>query len=342
MKYYLNQLSKFACLIVLMISCLQTTIAQDIDTTFHKKDGEEITAKDPAYFKRIIRSVSDQNKKYYVVEEYYINSNTIKLKGTSKDAGFPFRFQGQKSQFSFQGQKSQFYENGVLRSLENFSETSELIDSAYYWYPSGKPELTVFYPSSLNKRGDRIAEDPIYVAYFDSLENKTLSDGNGLIRLREGGDDDVEEGRMVNNLRDGEWKGRADNETFVETYKKGKLLKGSKIKENGELINYDAKTYFVQPEYPGGIYKLLTFIAKNYEYPKEAVKNGVNGLVEIDFVVDRDGHIEDIKVKSDLGFNTGEAGIRVVKMLKKWKPGIRRGEPVRVGYTLPIRLNLAR
>jgi len=216
-----------------MISCLQTTVAQDIDTTFHKKDGEEITAKDPAYFKRIIRPVSEQNKKYYVVEEYYINSNTIKLKGTSKDAGFPFRFQGQKSQFSFQGQKSQFYENGVLRSLENFSEKSELIDSAYYWYPSGKPELTVFYPSSLNKRGDRMAEDPIYVAYFDSLENKTLSDGNGLIRLREGGDDDVEEGRMVNNLRDGEWKGRADNETFVETYKKGKLLKGSKIKENG-------------------------------------------------------------------------------------------------------------
>lgn len=342
MKYYLNQLSKFACLIVLMIFCLQATVAQDIDTTFHKKGGEEITAKDPAYFKRIIRPVSDQNKKYFVVEEYYINNNTIKLKGTSKDAGFPFRFQGQKSQFSFQGQKSEFYENGALKSLENFSEKSELIDSAYYWYPNRKPELTVFYPSSLDKRGNRVAENPIYVAYFDSLENKTLADGNGLICLRGGGDDNFEEGRIVNNLREGEWKGLADNETFVETYKKGKLLKGSKIKENGELINYDAKTYFAQPEYPGGIYKLLTFIAKNYEYPKEAVKNGVDGLVEIDFVVDRDGHIEDIKVKSDLGFNTGEAGIRVVKMLKKWKPGILRGEPVRVGYTLPIRLNYVR
>lgn len=202
MKYYLNQLLKFACLIVLLVFCLQAAVAQDIDTTFHKKDGDEITAKDPAYFKRIIRSVSEQNKKYYVVEEYYINSNTIKLKGTSKDASFPFRFQGQKSQF---------YENGVLKSLENFSEQSELIDSAYYWYPNRKPELTVFYPSSIDKRGDRIAENPIYVAYFDSLTNKTLTDGNGLIRLREGSDDNFEEGRMVNNLREGEWKGAADN-----------------------------------------------------------------------------------------------------------------------------------
>ncbi len=333
MKYYLNQLLKFACPIVLMVFCLQAAVAQDIDTTFHKKDGEEITAKDPAYFKRIIRSVSDENKKYYVVEEYYINSNTIKLKGTSKDAGFPFRFQGQKSQF---------YENGTLKSLENFSEKSELIDSAYYWYSNGKPELMVFYPSSLDKRGDRVAENPIYVAYFDSLGNKTLGDGNGLMRLREGGEDNFEEGQMVNSLREGEWKGLADNETFVEMYNKGKLIKGSKIKENGELINYDAKTYFAQPEYPGGIYKLMTFIAKNYDYPKEALKNGVNGVVEIDFVVDRDGHLEDIKVKRDLGFNTGEAGVRVVKMLKKWKPGILRGEPVRVGYTLPIRLNLVR
>jgi len=41
-----------------------------------------------------------------------------------------------------------------------------------------------------------------------------------------------------------------------------------------------------------------------------------------------------------LGFDTGEAGIRVVKKLGKWKPGMRRGEPVRVAYTLPIRLNL--
>jgi len=330
MKYYFYQSIKVVCFIVFSFF-VQKSTAQDVDTTFHKKDGEEIKAKDPAYFKRIIRPVSEQNKKYYVVEEYYINNNTIKLKGNSKDASFPFRFQGQKSQF---------YENGILKSLENFSEQSELIDSAYYWYPNRKPELTVFYPSSLDKRGDRIAENPIYVTYFDSLGNKTLVDGNGLIRLREGGNDNFEEGKMVNSLREGEWKGLADNETFVEMYNKGKLLKGSKIKENGELINYDAKTYFVQPEYPGGIYKLMTFIAKNYDYPKEALKNGVNGVVEIDFVVDRDGHIEDIKVKRDLGFNTGEAGIRVVKMLKKWKPGMLRGEPVKVGYTLPIRLNL--
>ncbi len=68
--------------------------------------------------------------------------------------------------------------------------------------------------------------------------------------------------------------------------------------------------------------------------------NGISGTVEIAFIINQQGRLEDLKIKNDLGFGTGAAGIQVVKKLRKWKPGMLRGEPVRVGYTLPIRLNL--
>lgn len=82
------------------------------------------------------------------------------------------------------------------------------------------------------------------------------------------------------------------------------------------------------------------FVARNYEYPKQAMMNGIRGTVEIAFIINQQGRMEDLKVSNDLGFGTGEAGIQVVKKLRKWKPGVLRGEPVRVHYTLPIRLNL--
>lgn len=44
-------------------------------------------------------------------------------------------------------------------------------------------------------------------------------------------------------------------------------------------------------------------------------------------------------VKKDLGFGTGAEGVRVLKMAERWKPGISRGEPIRVMYTMPIQLN---
>jgi len=57
-------------------------------------------------------------------------------------------------------------------------------------------------------------------------------------------------------------------------------------------------------------------------------------------VVERDGSLSDMKVVKDLKYGTGEAAIRVLQSSSKWSPGIQNGRPVRVAYTLPIRLNL--
>jgi len=60
------------------------------------------------------------------------------------------------------------------------------------------------------------------------------------------------------------------------------------------------------------------------------------------FMIDHEGNVRDAVVKEDLGFGTGDEGIRVLKKAGKWKPGVQRGEAVNVAYILPIRLNAKR
>lgn len=91
----------------------------------------------------------------------------------------------------------------------------------------------------------------------------------------------------------------------------------------------------VMPEYPdGGIKGFSEFIFKNFRTRK--IKNNINGTIYVQFVVETDGSISEIKCIKDLGYGTCEEAIRVIKKSKKWIPGIQKGRPVRVHYTLPL------
>ncbi|WP_353197834.1 M56 family metallopeptidase [Parapedobacter defluvii] len=96
----------------------------------------------------------------------------------------------------------------------------------------------------------------------------------------------------------------------------------------------------VNPEPQGGMRAFMEYIAKNYDYPQEAIEAEINGKLLVSFIVEKDGSLTDIRLIEDLGYGTGDAALRVVRNGQKWSPGIQNGQPVRVAYTLPIRLNL--
>lgn len=98
------------------------------------------------------------------------------------------------------------------------------------------------------------------------------------------------------------------------------------------------ETVEIAPEPPGGLNAFRLWIGQNYAYPQKAIDAGVNGTIEISFVVERDGSLSDIRILRDLKHGTGEEAVRVLKKAAKWSPGIQNGRPVRVAYTLPIRL----
>ena len=89
----------------------------------------------------------------------------------------------------------------------------------------------------------------------------------------------------------------------------------------------------IRPEFPGGIQEFYNFVAQNYNMPD--VKD-LSGKVFIQFVVEKDGSLTDLKILRDIGHGTGEEAVRVLKLSPKWIAGEQDGQKVRVLYSLPI------
>jgi protein TonB len=94
------------------------------------------------------------------------------------------------------------------------------------------------------------------------------------------------------------------------------------------------------PEYPGGEMAFNRFLQKNIRYPQMAKETGIQGKAYLQFVVERDGSLTDIKIVRNPGAGTGEEAERVLKMSPHWKPGIQNGKAVRFQYTVPVNFSL--
>lgn len=97
----------------------------------------------------------------------------------------------------------------------------------------------------------------------------------------------------------------------------------------------------VMPEYFGGVNAMFDFIQKNVKYPESAKKKGIEGRVFVQFVVEKDGSLSSFQVLRGVNDELNDEAIRVLKMMPKWKPGMKDGKPVRVQYTMPFKFQLS-
>lgn len=106
--------------------------------------------------------------------------------------------------------------------------------------------------------------------------------------------------------------------------------------------NNEVFTFVEQPpQFPGGEEALALYLNKNIRYPSEAQKANVSGTTFVQFIVDADGSIRDVKtVGAKKGYGLEDEAIRVVKAMPKWKPGEQNKQLVAVQYNLPIRFSL--
>jgi protein TonB len=95
------------------------------------------------------------------------------------------------------------------------------------------------------------------------------------------------------------------------------------------------------PLFPGGMDAFYKFLGKNIRYPAVARENNTQGRVIVQFVVEKDGSLTDIKVVRGIGDGCDDEAVRVLKMSPKWKAGIQNGRPVRVEYTVPVNFTLS-
>lgn len=91
------------------------------------------------------------------------------------------------------------------------------------------------------------------------------------------------------------------------------------------------------PQYPGGIEGFNSDLSKNIEIPKKAQKKDLHGSVLVRYVIQVNGSVSEIAIieSDDEIFN--KPTIKALKKLKKWKPDIQNGKPVRVAFQQKVK-----
>lgn len=127
------------------------------------------------------------------------------------------------------------------------------------------------------------------------------------------------------------------------------------------------KVYYVpenMPTFPGGKEEMMKFIAKNLTYPEAAKKANLQGRVLVEFYVEKDGSIANVKSILFKGKSEQYAGNnqpsnteeyaqayndtksleteaeRVVSSMPKWNPGMNNGQPIRTKFVIPVTFSL--
>jgi periplasmic protein TonB len=96
-----------------------------------------------------------------------------------------------------------------------------------------------------------------------------------------------------------------------------------------------------QPSFDGGYAAFYKYINKKLRYPAQARRMGIEGKVFLNFVIDKEGNITNVKVTRGIGAGCDEAAIKVLQNAPKWNPGKQRGRAVKVSMSLPITFKLS-
>ncbi|MDM1532446.1 energy transducer TonB [Myroides marinus] len=122
----------------------------------------------------------------------------------------------------------------------------------------------------------------------------------------------------------------------------GKADKGDpkpEVTGDGEDTNKVFVAVQVKAEYPGGMGAFNKQFISRFRTPD--IDSGVKRIqVIVQFIVEKDGSLTDIKVARDPGYGAGKEAVRVLNSMPKWKPAIQNNKAVRSQFTLPITIQV--
>ncbi len=212
------------------------------------------------------------------------------------------------------------------------------------WYPNGQLHSIELRPAVTS---GQTAQPTRLLQQWDSTGSLRVTDGNGqatytfeVMSRAEANRKTilVETGAVRDGLQEGEWTGQyADGSyKFRETYEGGDCKGGVSEVTGKQPISYTYTGTEQNPAPVGGMQGLGQYLAQSLRYPADAQRSRIQGKVFVSFIVNTDGTIQDAKVLKGIGGGCDEEALRVVSGMPRWKPGMQRGEPVRVRFNLPI------
>lgn len=208
-------------------------------------------------------------------------------------------------------------------------------------YPSGMGELLKFlaqnirYPEMAKKENIQ----GMVVVQFIIGKDGTIIDPHVVQGIGGGANEEaLRVVKMMPKWKPGIQRGQAVNVQFNLPIRF--MLEGEVIEKKGEATKDVFKIVEQMPSYPGGPADLLKFLATNINYPKAAKDAGIEGMVVIQYVIEKDGSITNAKVVRGIGAGCDEEALRVVNTMPNWIAGKQRGQAVAVQFNLPIRFKL--
>ncbi|KFF15456.1 energy transducer TonB [Flavobacterium hydatis] len=293
-----------------LFSQTQTEISPDkivyLDSTWLE------TTSDNYKYIRVIKDYYSDDKKIYIVKDYY-KSKTLQMIGGTTD----------KDIIKEEGPYVYYYENGNKKLSVNYSKRKKT-GKEFNWYENGNPKSELEY---FEKKGEVLFK---VNSFWNSEKEQTVINGNGEINEING---DVEQsGKIKDGFPDGIWKGKGikSQYTFTEIYENGKLKSGTSI--DSLQIGHHYKVVFQRPVPKSGMESFYQYISQNLD----TSENRFLGKMYIYFVIDKEGNLVEPRILRGLGYDLNVNAITTITNAGKWIPGLIRGIPRRVSYSLPI------
>jgi periplasmic protein TonB len=142
---------------------------------------------------------------------------------------------------------------------------------------------------------------------------------------------------------------RPDTDILIENPNLFEDFKAEDIKfllnppEEADVIEETIEFFRIEekPSFMDGDHNAFTrWVAKNLNYPDEAARNGIQGKVILQFLIDVDGSVNNVVVIRGIDPLLDAEAVRIVSMSPKWKPGKQRGVPTKVRFTFPLTFRL--
>lgn len=223
-----------------------------------------------------------------------------------------------------------YYENGNLESQVTFEDNLP-IGKCYFWYENGskKAECEVYKQRSDNDPLLRVNQ------FWSRIGIQRVVNGKGHYT-----DEDItsfSEGELEKGLKQGQWWGTdyKDNFTFVETYKKGRLVSGVATDSLNQTHKYNK--VFIPAEPKKGYDHFDRYFQSALESNKD-LTTAEYITVGISFTVRSDGKITDFVLEYD-NAKTQEAMRKIVERYGPWLPAQSRGIDTDTFLSVPISIN---
>jgi len=213
---------------------------------------------------------------------------------------------------------------------KNFEEI-KLDEGTVYDIPPPAPDKDIIH--ELVKKTVSVEKVNLKLKNYYRQISDNLSDTDTLT-MDDLNDLKVSKGNNPNGDDDG------DDDLFPDLGDLGKNKDIGVIQGNSDQIFFGGIE--IEPEFIGGELALMKFLRENLEFPELAKKNNVSSKVSLEFIIEKDGSLSNVKVLkcTELGYGFESESLRVLNIMPPWKPGKQNGYPVRTRFIIPITYRL--